>query len=82
MERQQGGCAICDVAISLKTAKIDHDHACDHPDKGSYSCKACVRGLLCHPCNVFLGYLEPRQHLVERALEYAKGLDWESYDGS
>lgn len=76
LAHQNGGCALCGTELDPKTMHIDHDHECDHPDKGYYSCKDCVRGLLCPGCNVFLGYLEPRLHLMPVVVEYLKGLSW------
>ena len=35
--------------------RIDHDHKCC---PGKNSCGKCVRGLLCHKCNITLGYLD------------------------
>lgn len=76
LKHQGGGCALCETELTHKTLRVDHDHACDHAGKGYDSCKECVRGLLCARCNVFLGYLEPRTHLVDHALSYVGGLDW------
>lgn len=67
---QNDSCALCCDPIDITTWKIDHDHACDHEGKGAYSCKACVRGLLCHSCNIFAGYLEARVHILGKSLRY------------
>lgn len=55
---QNGCCALCFVEFSDKPATrmgIDHDHRCC---SGIKSCGKCVRGLLCHRCNVMIGFLE------------------------
>lgn len=51
--QQEGKCKIqvCD----REATHIDHDHKCC---PGRKSCGACVRGLLCDPCNRDLGMLE------------------------
>jgi Recombination endonuclease VII len=54
---QGGKCAICQRATgATKNLAVDHQHhkdGCDHvPDVG---CRACVRGLLCGPCNQTIG---------------------------
>jgi len=50
---QQGKrCAVCAEDFQDRTPHVDHDHRCC-PDSGS--CGACVRGLLCGPCNQGLG---------------------------
>lgn len=52
------GCGICGIDLSGRTPDVDHDHACEHPGKGRYSCRACVRGLLCRSCNLRVGAFE------------------------
>lgn len=37
---------------------IDHWHGCPHCSGAG--CRRCVRGLLCSPCNVYLGYIGDR----------------------
>lgn len=56
-EHQNGKCAICQRATgATKNLACDHEHhrpGCVHrPDLG---CRACVRGLLCGPCNQIIG---------------------------
>lgn len=59
LEKRAGGlCMICEEKTTLV---IDHDHKTGH-----------VRGLLCNPCNVALGYLQKfefKQNKVEKYLE-------------
>lgn len=52
------GCAICGCDLGERTPDVDHDHSCDHPGKGSSSCRDCVRGLLCRSCNLKVGAAE------------------------
>ena len=58
----ENGCAICRCDLHDRTPDIDHDHACEHPDKGLASCRACVRGLLCRSCNLRVGAFERGQN--------------------
>jgi len=51
--REQGGA--CEICGSIVPLNIDHDHKCC---PGSYSCGECLRGLLCHICNLHLGAYE------------------------
>jgi hypothetical protein len=59
-EEQNGKCAICQKATgATKNLAVDHEHhkeGCEHvPNVG---CRACVRGLLCGPCNKIIGVLD------------------------
>jgi hypothetical protein len=60
LEKQGGKCAICRGAFSDDPRLIhtDHDHGCEHPGKGRKCCRECVRGILCHRCNIFVGWIE------------------------
>ena len=67
---QGGGCAICRVKPTTRRLHVDHDH-----DTGA------VRALLCHRCNVLVGYVESDPTLVPRVCQYVKtfkaGGDWD-----
>lgn len=61
----QGG--RCAIRGCLNTPRaVDHDHACC---PGTRTCGACVRGILCGPCNTRLGILE-NAAWIEAAGEY------------
>lgn len=64
-----GGCAVCGSAFEV-TPDTDHDHSCDHPGKGQFSCRACVRGLLCRSCNLRVGAFERGQNDDPRIAAY------------
>lgn len=58
--KQNGRCAICGGPPSKRVLGVDHDHATGR-----------VRGLLCHKCNIFVGYLETSPtDIVERISRY------------
>lgn len=63
LAQQGGGCAICgrtDPGRHLQTHfSVDHCH-----DSGV------VRGLLCHPCNIGIGYLQDNPHVMRAAAAY------------
>lgn len=49
----------CEICSSKKNLVIDHDHATKK-----------YRGILCHPCNIFLGKLELRLNELPKFMEY------------
>ena len=63
MLQQKGRCAICGKTekINGKGLAADHCH---------YSLK--VRGLLCHNCNVGLGYFNDDIELLKKAIKYLR----------
>lgn len=68
--QQNGECKICyrhsDV---VGTLVVDHDHTHCSETRG---CVECIRGLLCHDCNVSLGKFEDNIDRILRAAEYLK----------
>jgi hypothetical protein len=86
VESQGGGCAICQSRFtSDKTTHIDHDHSCC---PGKKSCGACVRGILCHRCNLALGMMRDDPARLEAAAAYLRSrsrrvyTDFGSVDGA
>jgi hypothetical protein len=68
LEEQQGQCAICRGAnADARALVVDHDHACC---AGHRSCGACVRGLLCHHCNVVLAMAKDDPSTLRAAVRY------------
>lgn len=63
-------CQICGsmdsvvVGNTMSRLVIDHDHK--REDEGP----ACIRGILCHQCNLLLGYAEDNPAILEAAIEY------------
>lgn len=62
-------CAICGSPDSIVSGKnqrlvIDHDHK--REDEGP----ACIRGILCHQCNLMLGYAEDNPAMLRAAADY------------
>lgn len=69
MRRQAHGCAICKSPDpGPRGWHIDHDHACC--PQSARSCGACVRGALCHNCNLMLGHAKDRIETLTRAIQY------------
>ena len=64
VEKQEGRCAICH---ERKILVVDHDHSCCSTSR---TCGKCVRGLLCHGCNLGLGLFSDDPELLQRAIDY------------
>ena len=61
-EFQGGKCALCRRATGAsRKLSVDHDHATGH-----------VRGLLCRPCNTFLGHARDRAIFFLRCIWYLR----------
>ena len=56
------------VCSNTRNLHVDHDHACC-PEPGK-SCGKCVRGLLCHKCNVALGQVNDDRGLLLGLIDY------------
>lgn len=65
------GCSCCGSSDtgSVNGWHVDHDHSCC---LGNKSCGACVRGVLCHPCNVALGQVNDSIERLEQMIRYLK----------
>lgn len=64
VERYRGLCWLC---RRNKGRQVDHDHKCC---PGKTSCGKCVRGLLCGPCNKFLGHIRDNQEILVNGIQY------------
>jgi hypothetical protein len=65
LDAQQRSCGMCHEPFAQgPLIHIDHDHACCRVK--NRSCGECVRGLLCHTCNIALGHIE-RRYVIARA---------------
>lgn len=60
--RQNGCCGICGQQVKYEDVQTDHDHATGK-----------VRGLLCHRCNLMVGYVENTPELVSPILRWIGG---------
>jgi hypothetical protein len=69
---QDYACAICREPFGDgQLIHVDHDHACC-PEKNR-SCGRCLRGLLCHGCNIALGQIERRYAIARAYLDSPPG---------
>lgn len=69
LEDQNYSCRICGLSETTyrKRLSVDHDHNCCPTDK---SCGKCVRGLLCHHCNMGLGAIKDDKVLLQKMISY------------
>lgn len=76
-ERTADGCELCGEK-SERTYHVDHDHKCC---KGTKTCGKCVRGIICHMCNVAVDKMQnglmradyPNYWIIEKYLEAYNG---------
>lgn len=59
-------CKICREK-DKKRLSVDHDHNCC---PGGYTCGKCIRGLLCHRCNIVLGQIKESNYILNSMLKY------------
>lgn len=50
---------------------IDHDHSCGNHEPGKKMCDSCVRGRLCHNCNMSLGLMGDSPERLGMLAKYA-----------
>ena len=68
LEAQQNACGMCHEPFEeQQLIHVDHDHACCQGK--NRSCGRCIRGLLCHTCNIALGYIERRYAMARAYLD-------------
>jgi hypothetical protein len=79
LHKQNNSCKICGSLNSgwKNDWCVDHDHSCCSTGK---SCGKCIRGLLCHPCNVGLGYFRDNSVLLRKAADYLDNYEEKSDD--
>ena len=67
---QDHQCALCGTdQPGDKGWCVDHDHACC---PGIRSCGACLRGIVCGPCNKGLGMFKDSTELLQMAIDYVE----------
>lgn len=63
---------------STEKLRMDHDHACcpygSFEQVSRASCGDCVRGWLCHSCNVTLGQMQEDPERIQGLLTYLEGV--------
>lgn len=67
LRRNSRGQYICPLCDRNQARCVDHDHKCC---SGKISCGKCVRGLICSPCNKFLGHLRDDREAFLRFERY------------
>lgn len=82
LELQGGRCAICGTDkehYKWKRFSIDHNHECCGDNK---ACDKCRRGLLCHKCNLRLGFMEDKEWLIKAIMylnSFPLGSNWKPW---
>lgn len=75
LKNQMGLCAIClEKPRSKRGFHVDHDHSCC-PEQAQ-SCGNCVRGLVCHHCNLIMANASDSVERLADVIVYL--LDWEN----
>lgn len=67
---QGNRCAICWTEFPHKNGtrwNVDHDHSCC---PGQITCGECVRGLLCHNCNILIAHAKDSPEILKGAIKY------------
>src|SRR5215831_18412053 len=68
LDAQQHTCGMCHEPFKDgQPIPVDHDHACCQVK--NRSCGECIRGLLCHTCNIALGHIERRYAMARAYLD-------------
>jgi len=68
LDIQGHACGMCHEPFEEgQLIHVDHDHACCQ--RKNRSCGECVRGLLCHTCNIVLGHIERRYAMARAYLD-------------
>jgi hypothetical protein len=68
LDAQQHTCGMCHEPFEEgQLIHVDHDHACCQGK--NRSCGECIRGLLCHACNIGLGHIERRYAMARAYLD-------------
>lgn len=70
LRRNARGQYICPLCDRNQARCVDHDHSCVNGCSGKTSCGSCVRGLICSPCNKFLGHLRDDPSAFDRFKQY------------
>lgn len=80
LSEQRGTCAVCgsEEPGGKGYWHVDHDHSCCSTPARS-ACGSCVRGLLCHHCNVGLGNFKDDVDLLIGAVNYLRR--WQTKNG-
>jgi hypothetical protein len=60
---QDGLCYLCEEAVALEDAILEHDHKCC-PER--YFCRFCIRGMSCEQCNLMIGHARDDPDRLER----------------